>query len=637
MQTILPNPDTYIPDSYEARSLAEQIGRERFDQLLLSVEKPGRYAGGEPGSIVKELQEGQVSFAFCFPDTYEVGMSHLGMKILYGLLNSMDFVRCERAFMPWVDFRALLIRERLPLFSLETKTPLSSFDFLGFTLQYELSYTNVLDMLYLSGIPLRSAARGEKHPLIIAGGPCACNPEPMADFVDLFVLGEGEEVTAELMELYRKNREAGGSKAEFLRQAAGISGVYVPAFYEVDYEEDGRVRSVTPRESAPLPVRKRIVKDLNTAYYPEHFVVPFLDVVHNRAMAEVFRGCIRGCRFCQAGFIYRPVREKSPETVNRQARALCENTGYGELSLSSLSTGDYSALPQLLSELLTWSDDSQVAVSLPSLRIDKFPKEILERLGGVKKMGLTFAPEAGTQRMRDVINKNITEEEILDTCKMAFENGYTSVKLYFMMGLPYETVEDIEGIAELAQKIVDAYYHGPRQKGKGVTVSVSAAVFVPKPHTPFQWFPQDSPEQVQEKQRRLRESIRTKKVSLSWHDMGTSVLEAVFARGDRRLSRVLEMAHREGCLLDGWSEFFHFEKWIKIIKDCGLDPNFYVRREREYDEILPWDHLDYGVGKRFLIRENELAKQGKTTPNCREHCTGCGAAAWKEGICIEAR
>lgn len=609
-----------------------------LESMLLRVQKPGRYTGGELNSVVKDPEKMAIRFAFCFPDTYEVGMSHLGMKLLYGLFNAQEDVWCERAFLPGEDMEALLRENRLPLFALESRDPLGAFDFLGFTLQYELSFTAILDMLDLAGIPLRAEDRDERFPLVVGGGPCACNPEPLADFFDLFTLGEGEEVNLELFALYRRHKKAGFSKAAFLKEAAGIEGVYVPSLYDVAYHEDGTVAAVTPREGAPARVRKRIVADLDRAYYPSSFVVPFLDIVHDRAMSEIFRGCIRGCRFCQAGFIYRPVREKSPAVIDAQAHALCRSTGYEEFSLSSLSTSDYTRLDELLPRLLSWAEKERTNISLPSLRVDGFSEELAERLNVLRRSGLTFAPEAGTQRLRDAINKNVSEEEILDTCRKAFAGGWTAVKLYFMLGLPTETSEDVAGIAALGQKIVNLYYANPEKpKGKGVTVTVSASCFVPKPFTPFQWEPQDTMEELRDKQKLLVSSVTTKKISLSWHDAQTSFLEAVFARGDRRLGRVLEEAFRRGCSRDSWSEHFDLQTWLAVFRDLGLDPAFYANRRRDYGEVLPWDHLDYGVTKAFLQKESEKARRSVVTPNCRQACSACGAACWKEGVCVADR
>ncbi len=611
---------------------------KELEQVLLQVQKPARYTGGELNSVVKDPAGVRIRFAFCFPDLYEVGMSHLGMKILYGLFNEQEDVWCERVFAPDTDMEALMRERGIPLFGLESRDPIREFDFVGFTLQYELSYTGVLNMLDLAGIPLHAAERRDDCPLVVGGGPCVCNPEPLADFFDLFTLGEGEEVNLELFDLYRRHKQKGFRRAEFLRQAARIEGVYVPSLYEVSYREDGTVASVTARDGAPQRVRKRILVDMDAAYYPEKVVVPFIDIVHDRAMSEIFRGCIRGCRFCQAGFIYRPVREKSVDTIDRQSRALCESTGYEEFSLSSLSTSDYTGLSELLPRLLDWAEPEHTNISLPSLRVDGFSEELAARLNVLRRSGLTFAPEAGTQRLRDAINKNLSEEEILDTARKAFAGGWTTVKLYFMMGLPTETLEDVAGIAALGQKIVDCYYANPNKpKGKSVTVSISVSCFVPKPFTPFQWEPQDTAEQLKEKQAHLRASLTTRKISLSWHDADVSFLEGVLARGDRRLGPVIEGAWRRGCKLDSWSQYFSLAAWMEALEEAGLDPAFYANRRRSFEEVFPWDHLDYGVTKGFLMRENEKAYQSRTTPHCRQQCSGCGASVWKGGVCFEKR
>ncbi|MBQ6829941.1 MAG: TIGR03960 family B12-binding radical SAM protein [Clostridia bacterium] len=609
-----------------------------LEQLFDRVQKPARYTGGELNSVVKDKSKVNVRFAFCFPDLYEVGMSHLGMKILYGLKNAVDDFWCERVFAPDTDMEALMREHNVPLFALESRDPLRDFDFVGFTLQYEMCYTTVLNMLDLANIPLLAADRGDDMPLVVAGGPCACNPEPLADFFDIFLLGEGEELNLELMELYREHKKNGYNKAAFLRAAAEIEGVYVPSLYEVTYHEDGRVNAITPRDGVRPTVRKRIVKDLDTMYYPDSFVVPFIDIVHDRAMTEIFRGCIRGCRFCQAGFIYRPVREKSIDTIDKQSRALCESSGYEEFSLTSLSTSDYTKLEDLLTRLLDWAEEKKTNITVPSLRVDGFSEELANRLNVLRRSGLTFAPEAGTQRLRDAINKNLTEEEILDTATRAFRGGWTSVKLYFMTGLPTETLDDIAGIAALGQKIVNCYYYNPdKPKGKSVNVSISASCFVPKPFTPFQWEPQDTMAQLEEKQRHLVASVTTKKISLSWHDAKTSYLEAVLARGDRRLGKALLEAFRRGFKLDAWAEHFDFDGWMDIFRSVGLDPDFYACRRRDYDEVFPWDHLDYGVSKQFLIEENRRAHESVTTPNCRQQCSHCGATCFKGGLCVERR
>lgn len=614
------------------------MDKKRFEQLLLTVQKPGRYSGGEINSVIKDKNKVDIRFAFCFPDNYEVGMSHLGMKILYSQFNEREDIWCERVFAPWPDFESVMRQNGIPLFALESKDPIKDFDFIGFTLQYELSYSNVLNMLELAGVPLLAKDRTDFAPLIVAGGPCTCNAEPLADFVDIFFLGEGEQSDLEVMDLYKKYKHNGGTKADFLKEASRIEGVYVPSLYDVSYNEGGTVKSVSSKYNAPMPIRKRIETDLDKTYYPEKFVVPYIEIVHDRAVQEIFRGCIRGCRFCQAGFIYRPVREKSVETICRQAKALCDNTGYDEISLSSLSTSDYRDLEKLLNSLLEWTEKDKVSLSLPSLRIDNFSEELLEKINHVRKSGLTFAAEAGTQRLRDVINKNITEEEIIRTCKTAFEGGYTAVKLYFMMGLPTETYDDIKGIADLAQKIVDTFYEMPnRPKGKSVSVNISVSNFVPKPFTPFEFHPQITREEIIDKQQYLKQCIHSKKISFSYHENRTSFLEGVFARGDRRLGAVLLKAHEKGCKFDSWDEFFELEKWMDSFAECGLDPKFYANRERPYEEINPWDHLDFCVSKDFLIRENERAKMAKTTPNCRKQCQNCGANIFGKGVCFEKR
>lgn len=612
--------------------------KHEIERLLLKVQKPGRYVGGELNSVIKDKEQVKTRFAFCFPDTYEIGMSHLGMKILYGLLNQREDIWCERVFAPWIDMEQLMRENKVLLYGLESGDPICDFDFVGFTLQYELSFTNVLNMLELGGIPVRNDQRGEDDPIVVAGGPCACNPEPLADFIDIFFLGAGEEVDLEVIDLYQKCKAEGKNRKEFLREAAQIEGVYVPSLYQVAYHDDGTIESVTPIEGAPATVRKRVILDLDKVYYPESFVVPFLDIVHDRAVAEVFRGCIRGCRFCQAGFIYRPVIEKSVETVSRQCRALCASTGYDEVSLSSLSTSDYSKINELLDELLSWAKDDMVSVSLPSLRVDGFSTELTDKIKTVRKSGLTFAPEAGTQRLRDVINKNVREEELMKTMDVAFGAGWNRVKLYFMIGLPTETDDDVVGITRLGQAVVDAYYHHPNKpKGQSVSVTVSAAAFVPKPFTPFQWEPQDTMEEFQRKQHLLKDSITTRKLTVNYHAADTSFVEAVFARGDRKLCAVMEEAWKRGFHFDGWSDCFSMEKWMEIFQDLGIDPAFYANRRRSFDEVLPWDHLDYGIKKSFLIEECKKAYAAATTPNCREKCSACGAACYKGGICVENR
>lgn len=608
--------------------------KKKIEKLLLKVQRPSRYIGGEVGSVVKDKDNVDVRFAFCFPDTYEVGMSHLGMKILYGLKNARENWWCERVFMPEEDYNKLMRENDIPLYALESLDPIKDFDFIGFTLMYELSYNNVLEMLDLAGVPVLAKDRTELTPLVIAGGPCACNPEPMADFFDLFILGEGEEVNVELLELYERMKPLKPTKQEFLREAAKLEGVYVPSFYDVDYNEDGTVKSIMPNvPEAPARVKKRVIKDFDKVYYPEGFVVPFTQIVHDRAVVEVLRGCIRGCRFCQAGFIYRPFREKSIDTIKNETKSLCEQTGYEEVSLSSLSTSDYTEINKLLENLVEYTDGEQINLSLPSLRIDNFSEELLEKIKSVRKSGLTFAPEAGTQRLRDVINKNITEEEIMRTCRTAFEGGYSTVKLYFMLGLPEETLEDVEGIAKLAQKVLDLYYETPKEKrGKSVQISVSTATFVPKPFTPFEFEPQATPEEIKEKQEHLFKSLTSRKIRLSTHQSYTSILEAVLARGDRRLGKAIYTAWKKGCYLDSWDEHFKADKWQEAFEECGLDTSFYAHRRRSYDEIAPWSHLDYLVSHEFFVRENKKAHQAVTTRNCKEGCSGCGIKCEYGGV-----
>ncbi len=609
---------------------------KKLEKHLLKVQKPGRYTGGELNSVVKDKSKVDIRYAFCFPDTYEIGMSHLGMKILYSLVNAREDAWCERVFAPWTDMEKVMRDNGILLYGLESGDEIRDFDILGFTMQYELSYTNVLNMLDLAGLPVRSKDRTALTPIVVAGGACVCNAEPIADFVDITLPGDGEEVTNELIDLLKEYKAKGATKQEFLQAAAQIKGVYVPSLYEVEYNEDNTVKSITPTCGAPEKVEKRNVADLDSMFSPSEFVVPFLEVVHDRTTVEIFRGCIRGCRFCQAGFINRPLRRKSPETVEAQCKAICNSTGYDEISLCSLSTSDYKGLEKLITNMLPWTVEEKINIALPSLRADNFPKELMEQLNAVRRSGLTFAPEAGTQRLRDVINKNLTEEEVLTTAAQAFAGGWTAVKLYFMIGLPTETEEDICGIANLAQAVVDEYYKNPdKPKGKSVSVSISVASLVPKPFTPFQWEPQDKPDVLIEKQNYLVSCVKTKKVNVSRHVPWTSFLEGVFARGDRRLSDVIETAWRKGCAFDGWAECLKPDAWEESFAENGIDPYFYTARRREYDEILPWDHMDYGVTKKFLVNENKKAHQGGTTACCREKCAGCGANKLNGGVCDE--
>ena len=606
----------------------------KVENLILSVQKPGRYTGGELNSVIKDKEKVDIRYAFCFPDTYEIGMAHIGMKILYSLINERDDAWCERVFAPWVDMEEKMRENDISLYALESGDPIKDFDIIGFTLQYELSYTNVLNMLSLSGVPVRSEDRTELTPIVVAGGPCVCNGEPMADFIDVMLPGEGEEITNTFLDLFKQYKLQGKSKREFLEACAGIDGLYVPSLYEVSYNPDSTIEKIKPLQNAPAKVRKSVVRDIDKMFYPEKFVVPFIDVVHDRTTAEIFRGCIRGCRFCQAGFLYRPIREKSAATVDEQCRKIYESSGYEEISLCSLSTSDYTKLDELLDKLLDWTIDEKVNISLPSLRADNFSKELVEKLSKVRKSGLTFAAEAGTQRLRDVINKNVTEQEVLESARKAFKSGWTGVKLYFMIGLPTETDEDIAAIAELSQKVVDEYYKiEDRPKGKGVSVSISVASFVPKPFTPFQWERQDTMQELKRKQEFLESCIKTKKITVGWNDTRISFLEGVLARGDRRLGKVIETAWKKGCTFDSWDDRFNFEKWLEAFEERGIDPSFYANRKRDFDEVLPWDHLDYGIPKSFFKRENEKAFRDETTVHCREKCNACGANKLCGGEC----
>jgi len=611
------------------------LNSEKIEAMLEKVQKAPRYTGGEMNTSIKPWDAAELHFAFCFPDTYEVAMSHLGMKILYAVINAQPWSLCERVCMPWTDMMALMQEENVPLFSLESRRALHEFDVIGFTLQYEMSYSNILAMLKLGGVALLRQDRGQDDPIVVAGGPCAFNPEPLADFIDAFMVGDGEEQIVELNQVIREWKASGLPREECLKRLAGVRGVYVPALYDVSYHEDGTIASFEPNcPEAPQRVLKAIITDLDQAFYPKDIPVPYTEIIHDRIMLEIMRGCTRGCRFCEAGMLYRPVRERSLERLVELAQSLENATGYEEISLSSLSSGDYTCLAELIRELMRRLNEKRVSISLPSLRLDSVLKESLEATQKEKKSSLTFAPEAGTQRLRDVINKGVTEADLMEKVTDAFQGGWSTVKLYFMMGLPTETYEDLDGIADLARKVTGAYFAMPKgQRAKGLRVTCSASVFVPKPFTPFQWEPQDTLDDVQQKQLYLRDKLRgIKGVNFNYHESGLSFLEACFSRGDRRLGKVLLRAFEKGCLLDGWSENFKYDAWMEAFRECGIDPAFYAYRRREKDEILPWDFIDSGISKAFLWREKEKAERAETTRDCRQGCNGCGLQRFK-GVC----
>ncbi len=604
---------------------------KRLERILPRVQKPARYTGGEYNQIIKDKTQVDLRLAFCFPDTYEIGMSNLGMSILYHTMNSLDFVWCERVFAPWGDMYEEMKKASLPLYALESGDALSEFDSLAFSIGYEMAYTTVLDMLDMAGIPLRSADRPNLLPLIWAGGTAAVNAEPMAPFLDLFVVGEGEEVDNEVLTLLREAKLGGWSKGEFLVKAAQIQGVYVPSLYEVSYREDGRIAAVTPKDGAPARVTKRIIQDLDAVPYPTKPIVPSTEVVHDRVSLELFRGCVRGCRFCQAGHVYRPIRAKKPETLIAQGIEALKNTGYQDITLLSLSTSDYRPLPQLCDGLLDYCEPRSIGLSLPSLRADNFSMELMEKLQKVRKSGLTFAVEGGSQRLRDAINKNVTEEDLLHTCQIAFAGGWNSVKLYYMLGLPTETDEDIVGIAEMANQVLHCWRTYAKNKNRGVKITISTSCFIPKPQSPFQWEAQISIEEYLRRVNLLRSSITAKNVTYNWHDAETSLVEAVLSKGDRRVADAIEEVWRQGGRLDAWSDYFSFERWMQAFASCGVDPAFYANTEIPLDAVLPWDHIDVGVRKAHLLHEREMAYASALSPDCRHQCAACGAAKLLKG------
>lgn len=627
------------------------VGKNNFmrklalsDEILLKISQPARYIGGEVNMVKKDPSKVAVRFAMCFPDVYEIGMSHLGIQILYDMFNRRDDVYCERVYSPWMDLDPIMREQKIPLFAVESQDPIKNFDFLGITIQYEMCYTNILQVLELSQIPLHAEERTEEDPIVIGGGPCTYNPEPIAPFFDLFYMGEGEVVYFDLIDRYKEIKARGGSRKEFLEQAAQIPGIYVPGFYDVTYKEDGTIEAMTPNNPhAPQTVSKQLVMDMSDTWYPEKPVVPYLRATQDRVVLEIMRGCIRGCRFCQAGMVYRPVRERSLEELKRLARTMLKSTGHEEISLSSLSSSDYTKLEGIVNFLIDEFDGKGVNVSLPSLRIDAFSLDVMSKVQDVKKSSLTFAPEAGSQRLRNVINKGLTEENILNGSAEAFKGGWNRVKLYFMLGLPTETVEDMQGIAELSEKVAEVYYDTvPKEQRHGkVQVTASTSFFVPKPFTPFQWAPMCTKEQFLERasivNHRMKEMLNKKSLRYNWHEADVTVLEGVLARGDRKVAAVIEEAYRKGAIYDSWSEYFNNDIWMKAFETCGVDIDFYTTRERSLDEVFPWDFIDAGVTKDFLKREWANAQAETVTPNCRMRCSGCGVRKYGGGVCFEER
>lgn len=613
------------------------------DEILMKIEKPARYIGGEVNAVTKKLDDIDVRFAMCFPDVYEIGMSHLGIQILYDMFNRRDDVWCERVYSPWVDLDKVMREEKIPLFALESQDPVRDFDFLGITIQYEMCYTNILQVLDLACIPLHAKDRTEEDPIVIGGGPCAYNPEPIAEFFDMFYIGEGETVYDELLDTYKENKKNGGSRMDFLEKACQIDGIYVPMFYDVTYHEDGTIDQFFPvNKHAPSVIHKQVVMDVTNTTYPQAPIVPYIKVTQDRVVLEVQRGCIRGCRFCQAGMLYRPTRERDVETLKQYAYHMLKNTGHEEISLSSLSTSDYSELKELVTFLIDNFKNKGINISLPSLRIDAFSLDVMSQVQDIRKSSLTFAPEAGSQRMRNVINKGLTEEDIISGAGQAFEGGWNKVKLYFMLGLPTETEEDMEAIAVLADKVARRYYETPKDQRNGkCQITASSSFFIPKPFTPFQWAPMLNHEDYIERAAIVKHAflnqLNKKSLRYNWHDAEVSVLEGVFARGDRKIASVIEEAYRMGCIYDSWSEQFDNDKWMRAFDNTGIDIGFYNLRERGEDEVFPWDFIDIGVTKKFLRREWDRAMKGEVTPNCRMQCSGCGVAKWKGGVCIESK